>query len=153
MIVSVDCEESSWIHQRIDQQKQPDLYRSQMFTGLMQFLEEKDTGKFVIQHREQKECFVSICLAYTIIYGDNGQDVSVCIDISIQIFSRSVPFVYVTVGSGRPKSSEPQRRIEPQSLTFWASIITTRPPRQLSTMTFTPSGECVPSHFDQKISQ
>ena len=44
----------------------------------------------------------------------------------------------VTVGSNRPKSSVPQWRIEPWSLAFQASIITARPPRQLSTVTFTP---------------
>ena len=40
-------------------------------------------------------------------------------------------FVTVTPGSNRPKNSEPQRGIEPQSLAFWVSIITIRPLRQL----------------------
>ena len=37
----------------------------------------------------------------------------------------------ITVGSDEPKNSVPQWGIEPRSLTFQVSIITTRPPRQL----------------------
>ena len=45
----------------------------------------------------------------------------------------------VTVGriSDSPKKSVPQRGIEPRSPAFRASVLTARPPRQL-TVTFTP---------------
>ena len=41
------------------------------------------------------------------------------------------------MGSDGPKKSVPQWGIEPWSLTFRVSIITTRPPRQLSAVTET----------------
>ena len=47
-------------------------------------------------------------------------------------------FAIVTVGSDGPKNSVPQRGIEPWSFAFRASVITARPPRHLSAVTFTP---------------
>ena len=49
----------------------------------------------------------------------------------------------VTVGSNRPKNSVPEKGIEPWSLAFRASIITARPPRQLSAVTI--------SHFQMRL--
>ena len=55
------------------------------------------------------------------------------------------------------KNSVPQWGIEPWSLTFWVSVITTRPPRHLSTMTFTPPppprGEACPHALTKQVNE
>ena len=57
------------------------------------------------------------------------------INEGLKRFQSLIIVLSVTVGSDGPKNSVPQRGIEPWSLAFRVSVITTRPLRQLSAIT------------------